>query len=162
MPLPQAEKEEMDYQWQNWGWGANVDWRNDATTVRWAHFLQDDRYTDEGLGLYEGAYLYGYGAYRPTENSMMRYNNAPFNAPSREQIYKNIMQLSEGSSWIYRYEDFVQYDAINRQTSASRSLHQPATAAQQQKWHKTHRPPVHIKGTWRDAKQSEKVITPLQ
>lgn len=162
MPLPQAEKEEMDYQWQNWGWGANVDWRNDATTVRWAHFLQDDRYTDEGLGLYEGAYLYGYGAYRPTENSMMRYNNAPFNAPSREQIYKNIMQLSEGSSWIYRYEDFVQYDAINRQTSASSSLHQPATAAQQQKWHKTHRPPVHIKGTWRDAKQSEKVITPLQ
>lgn len=163
LTLPQTEKEKMDEQWQNWGWGANVDWRNDASTVKWAHFLQDDRYTNEGLGLYEGAYLYGYGAYRPTENSMMRYNDAPFNAPSREQIYKNIMQLSEENGWIYQYENFVQYDAINRHTAISRSLQQPSSATQQEKWRKSHRPPVHIQGTWRDAmKQSRQVFTPLR
>lgn len=161
--LPQEGRNELDEVWQNWSWGANVDWRSNTTTVKWAHFLQDSRYEDEALGLYEGAYLYGYGAYRPTENSMMRYNDAPFNAPSREQIYKTIMQMSEGNSWSYNYEDFVQYDAVSRHAATSRSLQQPASAAQQEKWRKSHRPPVHVKGTWRDAmKQSRQVITPLR
>ena len=156
--LPESEKETMDNQWENFGWGANVDWRNDPTTVRWSRFLQDSRYDNEGLGLYEGAYLYGYGAYRPTENSMMRYNDSPFNAPSREQIYKTVMQMSEGSSWTYDYEEFVQFDAVSRNTAVSRSLRQQPSAAQVEKWKKTHRPPVRVKGTWRDAKKNHIVV----
>ena len=156
--LPESEKETMDNQWENFGWGANVDWRNDPTTVRWSRFLQDSRYDNEGLGLYEGAYLYGYGAYRPTENSMMRYNDSPFNAPSREQIYKTVMQMSEGSSWTYDYEKFVQFDAVSRNAAASRSLRQQPSATQVEKWKKTHRPPVRVKGTWRDAKKNHIVV----
>ena len=159
LTLPQENQNELDEVWHNWGWGANVDWRNDVTTVKWAHFLKDSRYAGEELGLYEGAYLYGYGAYRPTENSMMRYNDAPFNAPSREQIYKTIMQMSEGESWTYNYEDFVQYDAINRNAATTRGLQKQPTEDQIDKWKKSHRPPVKIKGTWRDAMKKKRQIT---
>ena len=38
-------------------------------------------------------------------------NGANFNAPSRETIYKHIMQWSEGESWTYDYEEFVRADA---------------------------------------------------
>lgn len=154
LTLPESGREAMDYEWENFGWGANVDWRNDPTTVRWSRFLQDDRYGNEGLGLYEGANLYGFGAYRPTENSMMRYNDSPFNAPSREQIYKTVMQMSEGSSWTYDYEDFVEFDAVSRDAATTRSLQQKPSAAQVEKWKKNHRPPVRVKGTWRDARKN--------
>ena len=159
--LPESEKETMDYEWETFGWGANVDWRNDPATVRWSHFLQDDRYSNEGLGLYEGAYLYSFGAYRPTENSMMRYNDSPFNAPSREQIYKTVMQMSEGSSWTYDYEDFVEFDAVSRNAATTRSLRQAPSAAQVEKWKKSHRPPVRMKGTWRDARK-ESIAVPYR
>lgn len=158
LTLPEIEKEIMDYEWENFGWGANVDWRNDPATVRWSHFLQDSRYDNEGLGLYEGARYYGYGAYRPTENSMMRYNDSPFNAPSREQIYKRVMQMSEGSSWTYDYEDFVEFDAPSRNAATTRSLRQAPSAAQVEKWKKSHRPPVRVKGTWRDARKNSIVV----
>ena len=105
--------------------------------------MNDNRYANDGLGLHEGAYLYGHGAYRPTENSMMRYNDSPFNAPSREQIYKRIMQLSEGEEWKYDYEEFVKYDEINRNT-ASRSAIEPLTEAERREYIKNHRPPTFI------------------
>lgn len=159
--LPEFEKETMDYEWETFGWGANVDWRNDPATVRWSRFLQDDRYSNEGLGLYEGAYLYSFGAYRPTENSMMRYNDSPFNAPSREQIYKTVMQMSEGSSWTYDYEDFVEFDAVSRNAATTRSLRQAPSAAQVEKWKKSHCPPVRMKGTWRDARK-ESIAVPYR
>ena len=160
--LSQDEATLLDNVWSTYSWGANVDWRSDATTVRWAHFLKDSRYANEGLGLYEGAYLYGHGAYRPTENSMMRYNDSPFNAPSREQIYKRVMQLSEGENWKYDYEEFVKFDEKNR-NAASRSAIQPLTEAEQQEYIKNHRPPTIIKGTWRDAMKGKgKVVVPLR
>lgn len=161
LTLPEEEKENMDYCWTQFGWGANVDWRNDPATVRWAHFLQDNRYAGEGLGLYEGANLYGHGAYRPTENSMMRYNDCPFNAPSREQIYKRVMQLSEGETWTYDYEEFVEFDAPSRNAATTRSLRQAPSAAQVEKWKKSHRPPVRVKGTWRDALK-DKIVVPYR
>ena len=161
LTLPEEVKENMDYCWTQFGWGANVDWRNDPATVRWAHFLQDNRYAGEGLGLYEGANLYGHGAYRPTDNSMMRYNDCPFNAPSREQIYKRVMQLSEGATWTYDYEEFVQFDAPSRNAATTRSLRQAPSAAQVEKWRKSHRPPVRVKGTWRDALK-DKIVVPYR
>lgn len=150
--LPDIEREIMDEEWNYYKWGANVDWRHNAGEVKWAHFLNDERYAGEGLGLYEGSYLYGKGAYRPTENSMMRYNDSPFNAPSRERIYQVIMELSEGDGWVYNYEDFVVYDAINRNYVTSRSLKTPSSESVREAWKKTHRPPIVVKGSWKDAK----------
>lgn len=160
--LSQDEATLLDNLWKNYSWGANVDWRNDASTVKWTHFLNDSRYAGEGLGLYEGAYLYGYGAYRPTKNSMMRYNDSPFNAPSREQIYKRIMQRSEGEDWKYNYEEFVKYDVINR-NAESRSAVKSLTDTERREYTKNHRPPTIIKGTWRDAmKGKSQIVVPLR
>lgn len=152
LTLPASERDIMDEEWSTYKWGANVDWRSNANEVRWAHFLNDSRYAGEGLGLYEGAYLYGKGAYRPTENSMMRYNDSPFNAPSRERIYQVIMELSEGENWVYNYEDFVAYDIVNRNYATSRALTAPSSDSARELWKKKHRAPVIVKGGWKDAK----------
>jgi len=163
LPLPEEEKIELDRKWKELSTGANVDWRNDKETVKWAHFLSDSRYANEGLGLYEGSYLYGFGAYRPSENSMMRHNDSPFNAPSREAIYKRIMSLSEGEDWEYNYEVFVEYDKINRDAS-SRSTVQPLTEKERKEYVKKHRKPKFIKGTWLDAikKKTNDIVVPLR
>lgn len=152
LSLPDAERETMDFEWNQFQLGANVDWRNNEETVKWAHFLKDSRYAGENLGLFEGAYLYGKGAYRPTENSMMRFNNAPFNAPSRERIYQVIMEMSEGDQWKYDYEDFVSYDYINRDYTLSNIWSRYTTKSVREHWMKRHRVPVVVKGTWKDAK----------
>lgn len=150
--LPDAGRIELDNMWNNYGWGANVDWRNNPEEVKWAHFLDDMRYAGESLGLYEGSYLYGKGAYRPTENSMMRYNDSPFNAPSRERLYQVIMELSEGDSWVYDFEDFAAYDEINRNYSVSRALSAPSSQNVREDWEKRHRAPVVKRGGWKDAR----------
>ena len=162
LTLPVSEQTAMDNHWNNWKWGANVDWRNDTQTVKWARFLSDTRYAGEKLGLYEGAYLYGYGAYRPTENSMMRYNDSPFNAPSRERLYQVIMEMSEGSSWVYDYEQFVEIDAASRNYAASRALRTASSSATRESWKKRHRVPVQIHGNWTDMKKNRQILVPLR
>ena len=90
----------------------NVDVTDDPNEVVWNYFLTDMRYEKEKIGIYEGAVYYPKGVYRATENSIMRYNTDGFNAPSRQSIYRRIMEKSGG---VYRFEDFLEYDEINRQ-----------------------------------------------
>lgn len=150
-------KTALDASYATYGEGANVDWRSNPAEVKWAHFINDYRYAAEGIGVYEGSWLYGHGAYRPTQNSMMRYNDCGFNAPSREAIYKRVMKLSEGDSWSYDYETFVAFDAPARQAySQSRARARQADGDTQQK-RIVSRPPTIYKGTWRDAGKCEKV-----
>lgn len=94
-----------------------MDVTNDPAKIHWSHFLSDSRYSGQ-VGVYQGALTYQYGAYRPTDQSIMRHNIGGYNAPSREAIYKRIMQLSEDSGWEYDYETFVAYDAVNRSTAS--------------------------------------------
>ena len=132
--------------------GANIDWRSDPTQVRWNRFINDTRYANEQIGVYEGAGLYGHGMYRPTENSMMRYNDCGFNAPSREAIYKRVMKLSEGDDWTYDYETFVDFDAPARQAYSTAS----SRRAQVQKAPMRRivsRPPTFYKGTWQSGRK---------
>lgn len=110
--------EVLDNDYNNYGFGANVDWHNTISNIRWSRLMNDSRYSEEGLGIIEGGYLYARGIYRATENSMMRYNDSPFNAPSREQIYKRIMRYSEGDDWQYDYETFVSFDEAGRKQAA--------------------------------------------
>jgi len=151
-------KAALDAFYIDYGEGANVDWRSDPTKVRWAHFLCDSRYADEGLGVYEGARYYGHGMYRPTENSMMRYNDCGFNAPSREAIYKRIMKLSEGNSWTYDYETFVSFDTPARDVyKQARSRVQGIGNQNDHKQRIESRPPIIYKGTWHDAGKCKKI-----
>ncbi|MBQ6300445.1 MAG: leucine-rich repeat protein [Bacteroidales bacterium] len=128
------------------GWWKNADFTDDPQTVKWAHFLADSRYQYDGLGLFEGAFTYWTGAWRPTENSIMRYNTGGFNAPSREAIWYRIHKLAYGDEWTYDYEDFVAYDAVNRKTSAAVS----GETYSPQRWYGPTHPPVVVGKTWRE------------
>ena len=144
-----TDHESLDRDWVQREWGANADWRNDPATVRWAHLIADSRYASEGLGIFEGAKTYAKGIYRPTNNSMMRHNNCPFNAPSREQIWKNIMKWSVGSGWKYDYETFVAADEAGRQQAAGMLRIAPSgvsgasdAAELERRYAESHIPPV--------------------
>ena len=101
-----------------YGWWKNIDFTSDLSKIKWHYFIDDARYNYEHLGAFEGASTYWTGVWRPTENSIMRYNTGGFNAPSREAIWYRIHKLAYGDSWQYNYEDFVEYDAVNRRNGA--------------------------------------------
>lgn len=103
----------------------NVDVTDDPQEVVWSYFLTDMRYEKEKIGIYEGAIYYPKGAYRATENSIMRYNTGGFNAPSRQSIYRRIMEKSGG---VYSFEDFLEYDEINRQRIENEGTSRAGTA----------------------------------
>ena len=147
----------LEDQWKNLGRGANIDIHSDVTQTRWSRLAADDRYAAEELGAYEGAATFGRLVYRPTQNSMMRNNDIPFNAPSREAIYRFVMQESEGPDWKYDYETFVAFDELGRQqyaaalrTAAARAK-DGAPEANKDDVSTRPLPPVFIPGTWKDA-----------
>ncbi len=133
-----------------YGWWKNVDFTNDPAEVRWAHFLADERYASEGLGVFEGGLTYWSGVWRPSENSIMRYNTGGFNAPSREAIYYRIHKLAYGDSWEYDYEEFVEWDERNR-TAAASAPRKVARIPMKQMEHTA--PPVVVKKSWREVAQ---------
>ena len=140
--IPSEEVTNTQTQQTDWGWWKNVDFTSDTSAVRWAKFISDSRYANEKLGAYEGAMTYWTGVWRPTENSIMRYNTGGFNAPSREAIYYRIHKLAYGDEWTYDYETFVKYDEINRTTTT--------TTQSVPMIYKPTAPPVVMKKNWRD------------
>ena len=133
-----------------WGWYKNVDFTSDLSQIRWAHFLNDSRYQYDGLGAFEGGLTYWRDVWRPTENSIMRYNTGGFNAPSREAIYYRIHKLAYGDDWVYNYEDFVKYDEINRKTAAT-SIGLKSIPEVKKDFVPLHEPVI-VKKSWREAK----------
>ena len=95
---------------KTFGFYQNVDTTNDPETICWSKFLKDSRYTTT-TGIYEGGYVCNSGVWRPSENSIMRYNTGGYNAPSREIIYRRAMELNKGTSYVYDFEDFAAFDA---------------------------------------------------
>ena len=113
--MPESEIQTHQTWQEELGWAMNVDFTPNSQEVAWSRFLYDERYQGadaygETLGIYQGACTYWSGAYRPTNESMMRSNKNGFNAPSREAIYKRIMKLAYGDNWNYDYEEFVAFD----------------------------------------------------
>lgn len=96
----------------NFGWGWNVDYTSEPSQVVWAKLLNDNRFSGQGLGVYEGAATYQQGAYRSTENSIMKDNTGGYNAPSREAIYYRIQKLAFDKD--PNYEEFVEWDQSHR------------------------------------------------
>lgn len=136
---------------EQYGWWKNIDFTSDPTQVKWSQFISDSRYVNENIGCYEGGLTYWSGVWRPTENSIMRYNTGGFNAPSRYAIWYRINKLAYGESWNGTYEDFVEYDAINRASSGAprrtegrrNYVEKPLPALA---------PPVVVGHSWREAK----------
>ena len=113
--VPQYFIDQRTESYNKYGWYANVDFTNDPTKVKWSAFLADDRYKNE-VGIFEGGGTFGKGVYRPSENSMMRYDDEYFNAPSRWAIYQRIMKLSGEEC---TFEKFLEYDAVNRAAASA-------------------------------------------
>ena len=71
-----------------------------ATGSKWANWLgENDPAWDGFVGTFEGAVYSQYGVYRPTNNSMMRSLDRPFNQPSAEgfiiEMYKIVEPLDD-------------------------------------------------------------------
>ena len=143
--IPQSEIDNREAS-VPYGWWRNCDFTDDPELVKWHHFLADSRYRFDGLGVFEGGFTYWKGVWRPTENSIMRYNTGGFNAPSREAIWYRMHKLAYGDDWEYDYEEFVAYDAKNRKTSANAA---PRGNAVERLAKPTH-PPVVIPRRWNE------------
>ena len=149
-----TEQEKLVYNtdMDQYGFFKNIDFTDNPAEVKWAKFLADDNYANDGLGLYEGGLAYyAYGVYRPTEESIMRFNVGGFNAPSREAIYYRIHKLAYGSEWEYDYEDFVEYDTRNRASAAQTGTALKSRTNYVERTFEPTHPPVIVKGSWRDA-----------
>lgn len=126
--IPDSEKEALKKYHEVYGSFMNVDCDNENPV--WSKFINDDRYASEAIGAYEGAYTYGFGVYRPTENSVMNDHTLGdgFNAPCREALYKRIRQYGD-SRYKYDVEDFYAYDAINRPFTSSHARKENASSS---------------------------------
>lgn len=79
-----------------------------AQTI-WKDLAAEAAYSDEELRCYEGAYSYYNGIYRLSNNSIMR-NGTEFNAPSRNLIYRRVMNIAYGFNWQYSLDEFMKFD----------------------------------------------------
>ena len=145
--ISSSDKSQHKKQYDDWGWWKNVDFTNNPSKVRWSNFLNDSRYADQGLGVFEGGLTYWSGVWRPTENSIMRYNTGGFNAPSRESIYYRINKLAYGKSWEYDYEEFVKADLVARSAGTAAAHHRRA-ANYVEKTYDPSTPPVVVGKHW--------------
>lgn len=119
--IPEWEKNSLTQNYEHIYQYSNIDFVNDPSEVRWSRFLNDPRYAGSGIGVFEGGFHYSKGVYRPTEDSAMGYDlSLPFNAPSREAIYRRIHKLAYGDSWSFDFDTFVNYDLPNIEADKAR------------------------------------------
>lgn len=114
--IPLNEKLEYINDQIELGWWLNVDFPENKPYVGWYKYINNPLYSGS-VGIYEGGLTYQYGVLRSTENSIMLDNSGEFNVPSREALYRRMIELSGN---IYSHEEFLKYDKINI-TSPSRS-----------------------------------------
>lgn len=113
-----AENKTEELRWSGYGFYANIDVTADSTAIKWRHFFKRQGYDEKlggRLGIFEGAYYYTFGAWRPELSSCMIHNEPYFNAPSREAMVKRILTASGNS---YNLEEFVVKD-IEKAPSAT-------------------------------------------
>ena len=127
-----------------YGWYANVDFTNVNTL--WNSFIARAEYASEGLGAYEGAFVYGKGVWRPTQISTMVNNRSGFNAPCREAIYKRVMALS-GINTSPTRDNFITYE-INNGTIPTTALSTSLAKVAKEKILIPFAPPIVIEKTW--------------
>ncbi len=120
--ITEEAKASFTNQKNNWGWGANVDITSDPAAIQWSFMLSDPDYS-KVVGIYEGALTYATGAWRPTPNSIMNGNTDGFNAPSRFEIYKRIMKLSQGTT--PTFAEFAIFDADNLTKAPTKAAFTP-------------------------------------
>jgi len=125
----------LKHRQEKYGWALNIEAESDPTKVRWTTFITDSRYLAESVGVYEGGYTFYKGVYRPTEESMMRQNDSPFNAPSRQVIYNKVMQLALDRT--PTLDEFIEFDQLHQPTKWYYHSRQ-TRSGEQNVWHLSH------------------------
>lgn len=95
---------------RNIGQFMNVEIENDHRKVSWKHFIGRKGY--DAVSVFEGALTYPTGFYRSEKNSCMLNNTFYFNAISREEIVKRIMNAIGEE---YSLEKFIEKDKIRKE-----------------------------------------------
>ncbi len=89
-----SNKEKQDITEAHWrGWYQNISLTGKMAEIAWSHFIFDPRYSDK-VDVFEGAYGKTRGAYRAEINSCMNYGIPYFNAISRQDIVRRILEYS--------------------------------------------------------------------
>lgn len=142
----QEFKDWIESEYHSRGWGMNVSATDNPEEVPWSHMLKDGTYSSE-VGIYQGAWMWPYDLWRPSESSMMNNDYSHFNAPSREAIYKYVMSESEGDTWTYDFEEFKTFDqttqAASQQTKSTMSVHSTPEQISEQRTRKIVKGKVH-------------------
>ncbi len=84
-----AENLQRYNNFKNAGFYPNVDITGDSTAVKWRHFFGVEGYSR--VGIYQGAFYFSLGVWRPESSSCMQFNEPYFNAPSREFMVRRIL-----------------------------------------------------------------------
>ena len=92
MYITQSEKNTVQ-EMQDRGWYQNISLTGKMADVHWSHFIFDPRYS-VAVDVYEGAFGYTRGVYRSELNSCMNYGIPYFNAISRQDIMRRILEYS--------------------------------------------------------------------
>lgn len=134
-----------------WGYGfdKNIDFTSDPSKVKWSQFIEDERYQESEAGVFEGGGGFICGVWRSTAHSIMRSNFMGFNAVSRYAIWYRIHKLAYGEDWNGTYEDFVEYDKVNRTPAAIAKRQQQRRNYVEQDFEPL-APPVIINKDWRE------------
>lgn len=96
-----------------YGWCQNISFS--GTKVPWQDLINSHQYDEpdafgQKLGIYAGGCGYMSGAWRPCDESMMRNNIDGFNPPSRRAIWQQLSRVTEGPTWKYTLQKFLDFD----------------------------------------------------
>ena len=98
------------------GWSLNVDTTDDPEKVAWSHFIGVKGYEKVGCHNFSGGVIFMGGGVCEPENHFLAgaadcmVDNSPyFNAPSREQIVKHVLEIAGEE---YEFEDFIASDKL--------------------------------------------------
>lgn len=102
--IPSSLKNDIT-KFHSMGWYQNISLSSKFSEVPWADFIFDPNYSDQ-VDIYEGAYEYLRGVFRPESNSCMNYGIPYYNVISRLEIMKRIFNYAgENFSMDYFYEN---------------------------------------------------------
>ena len=113
------------------GWYQNVATSGKMSDVPWAHFIFDPEYSDY-VDIFEGAMGFTRGVWRSEQNSCMNYGIPYYNAISRQEIMRRILDYSgEG----FTMEKFYATDSKKWGDNSAQTKAMPDQAYVQNAWH---------------------------
>lgn len=59
---------------EKYGWWSNIDFTSDPSAVKWAKFIEDERYSSERVDVYKGGWGYWTGIWTPSYEAFVEYD----------------------------------------------------------------------------------------